>query len=151
MTCDTRTRVMLADDHQVMRDLLQDALENTGEFQAVAQAADGEEAVRMVEEAVPEVICMDLVMLGMEGIEAWRVIKERLPGIRVLMLTTSSETDAIVRSIGAGATGFLQKHAGKGQLPRHPAGGGRGRVPHPGERGPALVPGGARRLVREST
>ena len=56
MTCDTRTRVMLLDDDQVMRDLLRDALENTGEYQVVAQAADGAEAVKMVEEAAPDVI-----------------------------------------------------------------------------------------------
>ena len=51
---------MLVDDHQVMRDLLRDALENTGEFQVVAQAADGQEALRLVEEAAPDVIVMDV-------------------------------------------------------------------------------------------
>ena len=58
---------MLVDDHQVMRDLLRDALENTGEFQVVAQAADGEEAVRVVREAVPDVIVMDVIMPEMDG------------------------------------------------------------------------------------
>ena len=50
MTCHARTRVMLVDDHSIMRDLLRDALENTGEYQVVAQASDGAEALRMVEE-----------------------------------------------------------------------------------------------------
>ena len=116
MSTDTRTSVMLVDDHQVMRDLLRDALENTGEFQVVAQAADGEEALRVVEEAAPDVIAMDVIMPVMDGIEACREITELLPETRVLMLTASNEKDAIVRSIAAGATGYLQKYSGKEQL-----------------------------------
>ena len=116
MTTENRTSVMLVDDHQVMRDLLRDALENTGEFRVVAQAADGEEALRLVEEAAPDVIVMDVIMPVMDGIEACREITELLPGTKVLMLTASNEKDAIVRSIAAGATGYLQKYSGKEQL-----------------------------------
>ncbi len=116
MTTETKTSVMLVDDHQVMRDLLRDALENTGEFQVVAQAADGEEAVRLVQEITPDVIVMDVIMPVMDGIEACREITELLPETRVLMLTASNEKDAIVRSIAAGATGYLQKYSGKEQL-----------------------------------
>ena len=116
MTSDNRTSVMLVDDHQVMRDLLRDALEHTGEFQVVAQAADGEEAVRAVREAAPDVIVMDVIMPVMDGIDACRAITELLPDTRVLMLTASNEKDAIVRSIAAGATGYLQKYSGKEQL-----------------------------------
>ena len=116
MTSENRTSVMLVDDHQVMRDLLRDALENTGEFQVVAQAADGEEALRVVREAVPDVIVMDVIMPVMDGIEACREITGLLPDTRVLMLTASNEQDAIVRSIAAGATGYLQKYSGKEQL-----------------------------------
>ena len=116
MSTDTRTSVMLVDDHQVMRDLLRDALENTGEFQVVAQAADGQEALRLVAEAAPDVIVMDVIMPVMDGIEACRQITELLPGTRVLMLTASNEQDAIVRAIAAGATGYLQKYSGKEQL-----------------------------------
>ena len=116
MTTDNRTSVMLVDDHSIMRDLLRDALENTGEFQVVAQAADGEEALRLVPEAAPDVIVMDVIMPVMDGIEACRAITELLPDTRVLMLTASNEQDAIVRSIAAGATGYLQKYSGKEQL-----------------------------------
>ena len=116
MTSDTRTSVMLVDDHSIMRDLLRDALENTGEFQVVAQAADGREALRLVEEAAPDVIVMDVIMPELDGIEACRQITELLPGVKVLMLTASNEKDAIVRSIAAGATGYLQKYSGKEQL-----------------------------------
>ena len=116
MTCDNRTSVMLVDDHQVMRDLLRDALENTGEFQVVAQAADGQEALRMVQDAAPDLIVMDVIMPVMDGIEACREITELLPDTKVLMLTASNEQDAIVKSIAAGATGYLQKYSGKEQL-----------------------------------
>ena len=116
MTTDNRTSVMLVDDHSIMRDLLRDALENTGEFQVVAQAADGQEALRLVPEAAPDVIVMDVIMPVMDGIEACREITELLPDTRVLMLTASNEQDAIVKSIAAGATGYLQKYSGKEQL-----------------------------------
>ena len=113
MTTDALTRVMLVDDHLIMRDLLRDALEDTGEFEVVAQAADGEEALRMAEEATPDVIVMDIIMPVMDGIEACRKITERLPDTKVLMLTASNEKDAIVQSVGAGATGYLQKYSSK--------------------------------------
>ena len=116
MTGKTLTRVMLVDDHSIMRDLLRDALENTGEFQVVAQAADGEEALRMVQEAAPDVIVMDVIMPVMDGIDACREITELLPDTKVLMLTASNEQDAIVRAIAAGATGYLQKYSGKEHL-----------------------------------
>ena len=116
MTCDNRTSVMLVDDHQVMRDLLRDALENTGDFHVVAQAANGQEALRMVRDAAPDVIVMDVIMPVMDGIEACREITELLPDTKVLMLTASNEQDAIVKSIAAGATGYLQKYSGKEQL-----------------------------------
>ena len=116
MTSDTRTSVMLVDDHSIMRDLLREALENTGEFHVVAQAADGQEALRMVQEAVPDVIVMDVIMPVMDGIEACREITELLPDTKVLMLTASNEKDAIVKSIAAGATGYLQKYSDKEKL-----------------------------------
>ena len=116
MTTGNRTSVMLVDDHSIMRDLLRDALENTGEFEVVAQAADGQEALRVVQEAAPDVIVMDVIMPVMDGIEACRQITELLPDTRVLMLTASNEQDAIVRAIAAGATGYLQKYSGKEQL-----------------------------------
>ena len=89
MTSDIRTSVMLVDDHSIMRDLLRDALENTGEFQVVAQAADGQEALRIVQEAAPEaapdVVVMDVIMPEMDGIEACRRIMELLPGTSARM------------------------------------------------------------------
>ena len=143
MTADNRTSVMLVDDHQVMRDLLRDALENTGEFQVVAQASDGEEALKVAAEAAPDVIVMDVIMPVMDGIEACREITELLPGTRVLMLTASNEQDAIVRAIAAGATGYLQKYSGKEQLLATLREVALGEFRIPGGCGPAAGPGGA--------
>ena len=116
MNADSRTSVMLVDDHSIMRDLLRDALEETGEYRVVAQAADGQEALRLAGEAVPDVVVMDVIMPVMDGIDECREITELLPDTKVLMLTASNEQDAIVRSIAAGATGYLQKYSGKEQL-----------------------------------
>ena len=106
-----RIRVMVVDDHPIMRDGLRDALEASGRFEVVGQAADGEEAVRIVEGLGPEVIVMDVMMPGMDGIDACREIMELLPNTRVLMLTASNEEDAVIEAVAAGATGYLQKYS----------------------------------------
>ena len=144
MTAENLTSVMLVDDHSIMRDLLRDALENTGEFQVVAQAADGAEALRMVREVAPDVIVMDVIMPVMDGIDACREITELLPDTRVLMLTASNEQDAIVRAIAAGATGYLQKYSGKEQLLATLREVAEGEFRIPGERGQAVGAGGAK-------
>ena len=106
-----RIRVMVVDDHPIMRDGLSDALEASGRFEVVGLAADGEEAVRTVEGMGPDVIVMDVMMPGMDGIDACREIMELLPDTRVLMLTASSEEDATIEAVAAGATGYLQKYS----------------------------------------
>ena len=106
-----RIRVMVVDDHPIMRDGLREALEASGRFEVVGQAADGEEAVRTVAEIRPDVIVMDLIMPRMDGIDACREIKEILPDTRVLMLTASTEEDAVIEAFAAGATGYLEKYS----------------------------------------
>ena len=106
-----RIKVMVVDDHPMMRNGLRDALEESGRFEVVGQAADGEEAVRSVEELKPEVIVMDVIMPHKDGIDACREIMEVLPETRVLMLTASTEEDAVIEAVAAGATGYLQKFA----------------------------------------
>ena len=106
-----RIRVMVVDDHPMMRNGLRDTLEASGRFEVVGQAEDGEEAVRTVVGLEPEVIVMDVIMPNMDGIDACREIKELLPETRVLMLTASSEEDAVIEAVAAGATGYLQKYS----------------------------------------
>ena len=106
-----RIRVMVVDDHPIMRNGLRDTLEASGRFEVVGQAEDGEEAVRTVEEVAPQVIVMDVIMPNKDGIDACRDIKELLPETRVLMLTASTEEDAVIEAVAAGATGYLQKYS----------------------------------------
>lgn len=116
MTADTPTRVMLVDDHSIMRDGLRRVLEECGEFEVVGAAGDGEEAIGKVEGIRPDVVIMDVMMPRKDGIDACREIMEMLPRTRVLMLTASNNEDALVQSVAAGATGYLQKYSGMEQL-----------------------------------
>ena len=116
MSSMTRIKVMLADDHPIMRDGLRDALEGEGDFEVVGVAADGVEAVSMAQSVAPEVIVMDVMMPHKDGVDACREIMELLPDTRVLMLTASTTEDAVVEAIAAGATGYLQKDSGPEEL-----------------------------------
>ena len=111
MSAAGRIRVMVVDDYPVMRNGLRDVLEASGRFEVVGQAGDGEEAVRTVEELKPEVIVMDVIMPVKDGIDACREIMELLPDTRVMMLTASTEEDAVIEAVAAGATGYLEKYS----------------------------------------
>lgn len=109
-------RVMLVDDHPIMRRGLRDVLEDSGVIEVVGQAADGVEAVRIAEELRPDVIVMDLIMPNKDGIEACRDILDVLPDTRVVMLTASTDDEAVMEAIAAGAMGFVQKYTGADEL-----------------------------------
>ncbi len=110
MSSSDRIRVMVVDDHPIMRTGLRDALEASGRFDVVGEAGDGEEAVRVAGEVKPEVVVMDVMMPNKDGVDACREVMELLPGARVLMLTASTKMDAVIEAVAAGATGYLQKH-----------------------------------------
>ena len=116
MAATAQTRVMLVDDHEIMRDGLREVLERSGDFEVVGQAGDGDAAVRIALNLKPDVIIMDVMMPLKNGIEACREITEVLPETRVLILTASSEEDAVIEAVAAGATGYLPKYSGKAQL-----------------------------------
>ena len=116
MDPDELIKVMLVDDHAIMREGLADVLDHEGGFEVVGQADDGIEAVAMVVEANPDIVIMDLIMPGMNGIEACREIISLLPTTRVMVLTASTEEDAVIQCVAAGATGYLQKYSGKEKL-----------------------------------
>ena len=111
-----RIRVMIVDDHSIVRVGLQQVLDQSGEFEVVGQAADGEEAVRVAADVSPDVVVMDVMMPKKDGVEACREIMESAPETRVLMLTAATEEDAVVEAVAAGATGYLQKETDMGQL-----------------------------------
>ena len=115
---DRQTRVMLADDHEIMRDGLRELLQRAGDFEVVGQAGDGAAAVRVAERLKPDVIIMDVMMPLRNGIDACREIMEKLPDTRVLILTASGEEDVVMEAVAAGASGYLQKYSGKEVLLR---------------------------------
>ena len=101
MSASERIRVTIVDDHSIVRVGLQQVLDQFGEFEVVGQATDGEEAVRVAADVSPDVVVMDVIMPKKDGVEACREIMESAPKTRVLMLTASTEEDAIVEAVAA--------------------------------------------------
>ena len=130
-----RIKVMVVDDHPIVRSGLRDVLEASGRLEVVGQAGDGEEAVRIVEELMPEVIVMDVIMPCKDGVDACREIMELLPDTRVLMLTASTQEDAVIEAVAAGATGYLEKYSRPEELVRSRPGRGRRPVANTGRGG----------------
>ena len=110
------TKVMIVDDHSIMRDGLQEVLQGSCGLEVVGQARDGMEAVEVAPRLKPDVIIMDIMMPHKNGIDACREIIDTLPNTRVLMLTASNDDDVAVEAIAASATGYLKKYSGKKKL-----------------------------------
>jgi NarL family two-component system response regulator LiaR len=109
-------RVMLVDDHAMVRSGLAAFLLIFDDLSLVAEASDGVEALRLVEENRPDVVLMDMVMPEMDGAAATRAIKERFPEIQVLALTSFKEDQLVHQALEAGATGYLLKNISADQL-----------------------------------
>ena len=101
-------RLLLADDHRMLREGLRRSLESAG-LTVVAEAGDGEEALRLAAEHRPDVVLMDVTMPILGGVEAARAIRTTLPEVRVVMLTMHADDDVIASAIRAGADGYLVK------------------------------------------
>jgi DNA-binding NarL/FixJ family response regulator len=102
-------RVMIVDDHALFRRGLKMVLDNEDSIDVVGEAGDGAEAVALAEDAVPDVVLMDVRMPKRSGIEATRSLKEILPNVKILMLTVSDEEADLYEAIKAGASGYLLK------------------------------------------
>jgi DNA-binding NarL/FixJ family response regulator len=109
-------RVLLAEDHSIVRAGLADLLGNVPDFEVVGAAADGLEAVALAAERSPEVVLMDLLMPELDGVEATRRIVRADPGVRVVVLTSFSDRERILEALDAGAIGFLLKDAEPDEL-----------------------------------
>lgn len=112
------TRVLLVDDHPIVRDGLRWLLESTTDLVVVGEAADGEQAVAMAVEHAPDVVVMDLAMPGLDGIGAIRRIRAGTAHPRVLVLTMSDAEASLIEAIDAGAGGYVLKGAGRDELLR---------------------------------
>jgi two-component system, NarL family, response regulator LiaR len=134
-------RVLIADDHAIVRKGITALLSESGGFEVVAEVADGQEAVLRAEELRPDVILMDLLMPVMDGIEATRRITSHQPGTHILVLTSFAADNKVFPAIKAGATGYLLKDSSPEDLVRAI------RQVHRGE--PSLHPIIARKLLQE--
>ena len=102
-------RVLLADDHAVIRDGLKALLERAADISVVGEADNGRDAVRRSEELKPDVVVMDLTMPGLNGIDATRLLREKYPAIQVVMLSMHSNSEYVFRALDAGVTAFVLK------------------------------------------
>ncbi len=113
---DMTIRILLADDHIVMRDGLRALLEKQPDMTVVAEAADGRECVRLAEEQTPDVVVMDIAMPNMNGIEATRRIIGERPRCAVVILSMHQDESYILRAMKAGAKGYLLKDSVRADL-----------------------------------
>ena len=104
-------RILIAEDHALVRAGLQALLSQDPEFEIVGEVENGRDAVRAVGELEPHVVLMDLAMPGMNGMEAILDIKSRYPGVRVLVLTLHKTEEFVLASLRAGADGYILKEA----------------------------------------
>jgi NarL family two-component system response regulator LiaR len=116
MTEAGRIRLVIVDDHRVVRSGLSALLLAFDDLKLVGQAGDGEEAVRVCSEVMPDVVLMDLLMPGMDGIAATRAIRERRPETQVIALTSFGDQEHVREALKAGAIGYLLKDASDEEL-----------------------------------
>ena len=134
-------RVLIVDDHEIVREGLQTLLAEESDIQVCGLAADGAQALAQAESLRPDVILMDLVLAGMDGLEATRQIRARDPQARVLVLTTFADDRRVREAIQAGAIGFLLKDVLKPDLVRA--------IRAAAEGKPTLHPEAQRRLMQQ--
>ena len=111
-----KTRVLIADDHAIVRMGLVSLLGTTKSIEVVGEAFDGEDAVRKTLKTKPDVVMMDLVMPRKDGVEASAELHEKAPDVRVLILTTFSSSENIAKALKAGASGAVLKSASNDEL-----------------------------------
>jgi DNA-binding NarL/FixJ family response regulator len=115
---DDRIRVLLADDHVLVREGIRQFLEEAGDIEVIAEADDGAEAIRLIEEHRPDVAVLDIRMPEMTGVEATRRINEHFPKVQVLILTAYDDDPYIFALLQAGADGYVLKTASADELVR---------------------------------
>jgi NarL family two-component system response regulator LiaR len=111
-----RIRVMTVDDHEIFRSGIRFLLLSFDDIELLAEAHSGEEALRLCEQTCPDVILMDMMMSGMDGIESTKVIRKRYPDVQVLALTSFYDRVMVQRAMQAGAIGYLLKGVSRDRL-----------------------------------
>ena len=109
-------RVLLADDHALVRAGIRSLLNAMAEVHVVGEASSGEEALELAARQLPDVVLMDIAMRGITGLEAAAAMRERLPQVRVVILSMHSGEEYVLQALRAGAAGYLLKDAATGEL-----------------------------------
>jgi DNA-binding NarL/FixJ family response regulator len=109
-------RVLLAEDHTIVRKGLRSLLEAEAGIEVIGEAEDGREAIRKVQELLPDVVLMDISMPKLNGLEATRQIKKWFPGVKVLILTMHANEEYVLQILRAGASGYVVKRAAPTEL-----------------------------------
>src|SRR5690349_1092917 len=109
-TTQSRIRVMIVDDHEMVRSGLSVFLEINDDFELVAEASSGAEAIRLAEEMHPDVMLMDLIMPGIDGITAMQRIRAIHPDVQIIALTSFKDEELVRSALQAGAIGYLLKN-----------------------------------------
>lgn len=115
MTMDT-IRILLAEDHTIVRAGIRALLENLDGMSVVAEAGDGREALRLVEQLEPDIVLMDIAMAGLNGLEATDRITKEYPDVRVIILSMHASEEYVLQALRAGAVGYILKDAGTAEL-----------------------------------
>lgn len=111
-----RIRLLIVDDHTLLRQALRALLEAQPNLEVVGEAINGRDAVEIAEQMMPDVVLMDMVMPGLNGIDATRQILKRSPGTRVLILTAYLEDERLLQALRAGASGYVVKNSDLDEL-----------------------------------
>jgi two-component system response regulator NreC len=111
-----KIRILLADDHALIRTGIATLLQTNKDFEIVGEAQDGEEAVEKTKQLRPDVLIIDLSMPKLSGIEATRIIKRKYPEVNILVLTMHESEEYVYQILKSGAGGYILKSAGKGEL-----------------------------------
>lgn len=109
-------RVLVVDDHAILRDGIRSLLESQEDIIVVGEAGDGSEAIELVGNLLPDIVLMDISMPKTNGLEATRLIKERFPQVNVLILTQHDNREYIAPALGAGASGYVLKRSGRREM-----------------------------------
>lgn len=109
-------RVLVVDDHAILRDGIRSMLESQEDIIVVGEAGDGAEALEFVGKLQPDIVLMDISMPKTNGLEATRLIKERFPQVKVLILTQHDNREYIAPALGAGASGYVLKRSGRREM-----------------------------------
>lgn len=109
-------RVLIADDHEIVRLGIKSLLKSADNIEIVGEASDGKKVVEMASELQPDIVLTDILMPAMTGIEAAKAIKKVLPEVKVVMLTSLEDRSYLTQAMNAGADGYLSKEIGKKEL-----------------------------------